>query len=161
LFPAFFRSTHLGSAGETIVIEGEAGCFFHPEKKAVVPCAECGRFLCALCDLELNGRHLCPGCLESGQRKGKLVELERRRTLYDTAAIEFALLPILLGPVTLLTAPTALFLVFYGWNKPRSLVPRSRWLFIVAFFLAAAQIVSWCAIFYFMIREARGGGSGG
>src|SRR5512135_125658 len=78
LFPAFFRAAPVGSAGETIVVEGEAGCFYHPEKKAVVPCAECGRFLCALCDLELNGRHLCPGCLESGQRKGRLVEIEKR-----------------------------------------------------------------------------------
>ena len=159
VFPAFFRPITAGSVGEAILVEGEAGCFFHPDKKAVVHCAECGRFLCALCDLELNGRHLCPGCLETGQRNGRLVELKKRRTLFDSAALGLACLPLLIWPVTLLTAPSALFLVFYGWNKPHSLVPRSRWRFIVAFILAAAQVAGWCVLLYSMIRGPLGGGT--
>ena len=161
LFPAFFRSTKSGSAGETIVVEGEAGCFFHPDKKAAAHCVECGRFLCALCDLELNGRHLCPGCLESGQRKGRLLELERRRTLYDSAALFFASLPLLVWPGTLITAPAALGLVFYGWNKPGSLIPRTRWRFVLAFVLALAQVIGWCVLGYFIVLEWNKEGGGG
>jgi uncharacterized paraquat-inducible protein A len=157
VFPAFFRSISTGSAGETIVVEGEAGCFFHPDKKAVVHCAECGRFLCALCDLELNGRHLCPGCLESGQRKGRLIELEKRRTLYDSAALALACLPVLIWPVTLLTAPLTVILVIFGWRKPGSLVPRSRVRFVLALLVAAAQIVGWGVFFFFLIRGPQAG----
>lgn len=157
VFPAFFRSISAGSAGETILVEGAAGCFFHPDKKAVVHCAECGRFLCALCDLELSGRHLCPGCLESGQRKGKLVELEKQRTLYDSAALALACLPILILPVTLLTAPLTVILVIYGWRKPGSLVSRSRGRLDLALLIAAAQIVAWGVFFYFLIRGSQRG----
>ena len=157
VFPAFFRSINAGSSGETILVEGEAGCFFHPDKKAVVHCAGCGRFLCALCDLELNGRHLCPGCLESGQRKGKLVELEKQRTLYDSAALALGCLPVLIWPVTLLTAPLTVILVICGWRKPGSLVPRSRWRFVLALLIGAAQIIAWGALFYSLIRAPQRG----
>src|SRR5882672_11172949 len=67
VFPAFFKPVEPGSAGETILVEGEASCFYHPKKRASVPCGSCGRFLCALCDVELKGGHICPTCLETGQ----------------------------------------------------------------------------------------------
>ena len=79
-----------GSIGEAIVVEGEAACFYHPGKRATVPCGVCGRFLCALCDLELNGRHVCPACLETSRRKGDLRNLDTRRMLYDSAALSLA-----------------------------------------------------------------------
>src|ERR1044071_2257196 len=81
VFPAMFRPIAAAVRGENVVIEGESSCFYHPQKKAVVPCDVCGRFLCALCDIELNDQHLCPGCLQSGQKKGQLVDVERSRTL--------------------------------------------------------------------------------
>src|SRR5437868_4454851 len=68
VFPALFRPVATGKSGETVLVEGESTCFYHPQKKAIVPCDLCGRFLCALCDLELGGQHLCPSCLESGRR---------------------------------------------------------------------------------------------
>lgn len=151
VFPALFRAKAIGSAGELIIVPGEAGCFYHPDKKAAVPCAECGRFLCALCDLELNGRHLCPACLETGQRQGRLAELEKHRTLYDSAALTLAVLPVLFWPVTIFTAPTVLYLVVHGWRQPGSLLRRSRWRFVVAALLALAEIGGWVTLFYFMI----------
>src|SRR5438046_1925263 len=62
IFPAFLRPLAEGQHGETILVEGEASCFYHPRKRAVIPCSACGRFLCALCDVELNNEHLCPVC---------------------------------------------------------------------------------------------------
>ena len=48
VFPALFRRINPGSSGEAILVEGESSCFYHPQKKAVIPCQGCGRFLCAL-----------------------------------------------------------------------------------------------------------------
>src|SRR4051812_45824912 len=69
IFPAFFRPVALGRGGEALLVETESSCFYHPHKKAVLPCEGCGRFLCALCDCELRGRHFCPACLEVGKKK--------------------------------------------------------------------------------------------
>src|SRR6185369_13510263 len=95
VFPAFFRKITPGTGAETILVEGEASCFYHPQKRAVLPCHGCGRFLCALCDCELHGEHYCPACLETGRKKGKIKRLENRRTLYDSIALAVALFPIL------------------------------------------------------------------
>src|SRR4051812_40609984 len=72
IFPAFFRPTMTGRDGEAALLENEATCFYHPQKKALLPCEGCGRFLCALCDCELHGQHFCPACLEAGRKKGKI-----------------------------------------------------------------------------------------
>src|SRR5258706_3730163 len=114
VFPAFFRAIETGSAGERILIDGEASCFYHPQKRATLPCASCGRFLCALCDVDLNGQHICPVCLDAGQKKGKLTEIENKRTLYDSAALSLSLLPLLMWIVTIITAPAAVILAIYA-----------------------------------------------
>jgi hypothetical protein len=121
-FPAFGRKAAGAATLETIVAEGEAGCFFHPAKKAVVACGNCGRFLCGLCDLELGGRHLCPNCLESGKQKGKLAEIDHQRTCYGNIALGLALGSVLFVPVSVITAPIVLYLVIRHWKTPGSLV---------------------------------------
>ena len=73
VFPALFAGPRLGRAGEALVDASEASCFFHAEKRAAVACESCGRFLCALCDLEMEGRHICPTCLAAGRKKGTLL----------------------------------------------------------------------------------------
>src|SRR6266581_110809 len=96
VFPALFKPIAEGKPGETILVEGEASCFYHPQKRAVIHCAACGRFLCGLCDVELNDEHLCPVCLEAGRKKGKLTQLETRRTLYDSSALLLSVFPLIL-----------------------------------------------------------------
>src|SRR5579859_7190467 len=86
VFPALFQPVVHGRDGEPLLIEGEASCFYHVQKKAIVPCEACGRFLCALCDCELHGKHFCPACLETGKQKGRIEKLENQRTLYDSIA---------------------------------------------------------------------------
>src|SRR6266436_3836534 len=147
VFPAFFKPIQTGSAGETILVEGEASCFYHPSKRASIPCASCGRFLCALCDVELNGQHICPVCLESGQKKGKLTELENKRTLYDSAALSLTILPLLMWPLTLLTAPAAVVLAIYAWNKPSSIVGRTRARIYLAILFGLLEVGGWVVLF--------------
>ena len=148
IFPALFRSIAVGQRGEAIMIEGESSCFYHPQKKAAVPCDGCGRFLCALCDCAVDGRHFCPTCLETGKTKGKIKSLENQRTLYDSIALSLALFPLLIYYFTLVTAPMALFVAIRYWNTPRSIVRRTRIRFVAAIVLALLQIAGWAFLFF-------------
>jgi hypothetical protein len=148
VFPALYKPAVQGQAGETILVEGEASCFYHPQKRASVPCAACGRFLCALCDVELNDQHLCPVCLETGRKKGKLAQLETKRTLYDSSALLLSILPVIcMWPVSLATAPAAIFLAIYSWYQPASILPRTRIRSYVAILFGSLQLAAWALFF--------------
>jgi hypothetical protein len=135
VFAALEVPVPIGQAGERIVALDQASCFFHVNKKAVVPCEQCGRFLCALCDCDLNGRHFCPGCLESGRRTETIAGLEEARVLYDRQALLLAVVP--LG----ITALAAFYVAIRYWHHPGSLVAPSRWRMPAALALAGLQVL--------------------
>lgn len=145
VFPALAAGPRRGRPGETLLESSEASCFFHAEKRAAVACESCGRFLCALCDLELDGRHLCPSCLSAGRRKGALAHLDRFRLSFSGIALLTAVLPGLAFPLmTFITAPVALVILIVGWRRPPSLTGRRRiFTSILAAVLALGQIVAW------------------
>ena len=147
VFPALFRKIAPGESAQAVLVGGESSCFYHPQKKAVVPCAGCGRFLCALCDCELHGQHYCPACLETGKSKGKIKNLENQRTRYDTVALALAILPVLFFYFTIITAPMTLFIAIRYWNAPQSLVHRTWLRFSLAIMVALLQIAGWTAFF--------------
>ena len=153
VFPALFKPVETGSLGESILVEGEASCFYHPQKRATVHCASCGRFLCALCDLDVSGQHICPVCLESGQKEGKLTELESKRILWDSTALALAVVPIVAWPLTLLTAPAAMGVAIYGWSKPSSIVGRTRVRLYLAILIALIEIGLWIAAVPIILRN--------
>jgi ribosomal protein S27E len=140
VFPAIER-TRAGASPEKIAGDSEASCFFHPESRAAVPCAECGRFLCNLCDIELDGRHLCTTCFQSGVSTNKIETLEGQRTMYDTIALALATLPALLFWPALVSAPAALYVVVRRWKTPLSILPRTRTRYVLAALFALAEIV--------------------
>ena len=141
VFPAWFQPASVARPAEAILEEGFSSCFFHTQKKAIVACDACGRFLCALCDVEFNERHLCPACLQSGQAKGQIATLETQRMLWDSAALSLSLLPIMIS------APLALFCAIFSFFRPSSLVPRSRLRAYVAIVLSVVQIAGWILLF--------------
>jgi hypothetical protein len=153
IFPALFRKISTGQSGETIIVEGESGCFYHPQKKAVLPCDGCGRFLCALCDCFFDGRHYCPTCLEAGKAKGKIKNLDNQRTLYDSIALALAVYPLLailtivFSFFSLITAPMALFVAIRYWKAPMSIVRRTKVRFIAAGVIALLTIAGWVVYF--------------
>jgi len=153
IFPAFFKQIATGQAAETIVEEGVSSCFYHEQKKAVVHCDGCGRFLCALCDVELGDRHYCPACLEAGRKKGKMPHLENKRTRYDGAALTLVLVPLLFWPVVILTAPLAIYFAILSWRRPGGLVQRTRWRSYVALVLAPLEMGAWVALFWFILPK--------
>ena len=155
-FPALFRPVQQGIVGERITDAGQAACFYHPNKTAHVPCEACGRFICALCDVELHGQHLCPACIESGRRKGALTTLESKRLLWDNIALSTAVLPPLLscGWLAIISSPAAILLAILGWRKPGSIAPRGKWRFVVAIIFALLIMGGGGVVLYFLITKA-------
>jgi hypothetical protein len=143
VFPALFRRNQPAAASETVLVEGESACFYHAAKKAVVVCDTCGRFLCALCDCVLNGRHYCPPCLEAGDRKRSIEPLEKSRPLHARQALMLAILPFFI------TGLIAIFLAIRHWKTPGSLVNPKRWVMPVALGLACLQTL---VFLFFIIR---------
>ena len=154
VFPALFKESQASGGDETILRENEPGCFFHPQKKAVVPCALCGRFLCSLCDVEFGGRHVCPLCLAAGQKKKKIRDLETRRVLYDDIALALAIIPVILTFVTVITAPMCLYIAIRHWKSPLSIIPRTKLRFVLAILLAGVQTTGWLFLFGWLISRA-------
>jgi len=149
VYPAYLREKVQGSAGESIIIDSDASCFFHPDKKAVTHCEGCGRFLCALCDVELNGHHLCTDCLKAGKENGKFTSLQNHRTLYDSMALRLAIYPvitIIFFYLTIITAPMAMYMAIRHWNSPMSIVRHTRTRSVFAILISGLQILGWATL---------------
>jgi hypothetical protein len=161
VFRAFFQPVPRGRDGDPVLIEGEASCFYHPQKKAAVPCEACGRFLCALCDCELHGKHFCPACLETGKQKGKIQKLESQRTLYDNIALALAVYPVALVfgiYFTCITAPMSLYMAFRHWHAPSSVVRQNKIRYVLAIVLSALELAAWAVLVYFLTMRSRNRG---
>ena len=149
-----------GSAAELAVEGSEATCFYHARKKAVVPCDRCGRFLCALCQVELSGENWCPSCIALHRKQGKLAGLDNRRMLYDNIALLLAVGPVAVVVFwffTLVTAPATLFVVIRYWRAPSSLVPRTKARFVIAGVVALLQLAAWGVLLFTVIFQLRRG----
>lgn len=132
--------------------EGQAGCFYHPGKQASTSCAHCGRFLCALCDLELAGQHICTTCLASGHDKLAVTTINKGSQRYDMIAMAFAIWPLLLfAPLCVIGAPLALYYTVRYYRTPLSIVPVMRWRFYVASLLALCQLSGIGILSYYLI----------
>lgn len=143
VFRAMFEKTQAGTTPQAVQLDDESSCFYHPKKTAVLPCDHCGRFLCALCEIEIHGRHFCSGCVEQGATDGRMTELKPEYIHYDSIALGLAVLPALFLWPTLFTAPAALYFVARYWKRPLSILPRRRWRFLVAALFAGMQVTAW------------------
>ncbi len=116
----------------------QATCFFHPEKAFQTCCQRCGRFVCALCDLQLGAEHVCPTCFERGRAETRLgdnkAEWRHRDVLYDSIALTVGWGWIIFWPVIVAAIPAAIVLHVKFRKAPHSyLLPRSAWRFWVAY----------------------------
>jgi hypothetical protein len=125
--------------------DAQAGCFFHPHKVAETVCAHCGRFICPLCRMDLEGGPLCPTCLENGLKDHRLEHLETSRFLNDRLALFLALGPILFFPIWIITAPAAIIVAIRFWNSPTSILPRTKARYIISILVALAELALWAA----------------
>jgi hypothetical protein len=158
IFPALFRPVERGKTAQAIVIEGTSACFYHPQRQAAIPCDGCGRFLCALCDIELvPGEHLCANCIEAGRSKGKIATLEQGRTRYDSLALTLALLPftIILWFTVFVTVPAAIFFAILSLRRPGGIVGGSRARAVWALLIACATLIGGGVGLYFIWNGAK------
>lgn len=146
-FPALLAQPEKGETGEGLHVDDDSACFYHPKKQAVVPCGHCGRFLCALCDVEMRGEHLCPACVEEGVIEGRLGDLKTEYVRYDSIALTIAVIPAIFLWPSLVAAPMALYLSLRHWKTRLSIVPRVRWRFIAAIALSLLQLIGWGFLF--------------
>ncbi len=153
VWPVVRQNTEAATA-----LSDQATCFFHPDRAFHACCQRCGRFVCALCDLQLGAEHVCPACFErgradSGAEAGQ-AEWRHRDVLYDSIALMAGWGWILIWPVIVAAIPTVIVLhVKYG-KAPRSyLIARSGWRFWAAYaglvwlplLLASSIFVRWMA----------------
>jgi len=146
LFNAFYRPADPAPAQGHVQEQGQAECYNHPGRPAEVACAHCGRLLCALCAVELDGHSLCFDCVKAGREERQAARLDTRRTHHDSLALTLATVPMLFLFPTIVAAPAALYVALRYWKRPPTILPRSRWRYIVAIGLAVAQIAGWIMV---------------
>jgi hypothetical protein len=153
LFNAFNRPVGQTATGDPVQAQGQAECFYHPGKQAVVPCAACGRLLCSLCEVVFDGNSFCMSCLQAGRSKRRIEHLENSRFLYDSLALYLALWPMIFIFVTLITAPAVIYVVLRYWKAPASLLPRTRYRFILSLLVAIVQMAGWVIFFVWFFTK--------
>lgn len=144
---------------------GEPACFYNPNRRATKTCDHCGVFISDAWAAKWGGQTVCLKCLENLRSKRQDSRFQAKRVLWDNISLGTALLPfllcvplLLLGPIglpfmviclmaSIVTAPTALGLSIYAWNKPRSLVPRGPWRVLSALLLSLVQCAGWALLF--------------
>ncbi len=141
-FPALLK-VEVGKKGQDVVVDGESGCFYHPNKKAVVACDGCGRFLCDLCSIDWSGRRLCPSCVSGGVGSGKIEETAAKHYYYDSIALFIALISMFFWIVSFLTAPVVIYICIRYWKKQDSFVGRTKIRFVAAMAIALLTLALW------------------
>ncbi len=143
LFPAIVRSRNAPQV-DAILEEGESSCFFHPKLRATEVCQISGRLICDLCKTEWAGQTVSFEALQSTLNQGGKGKPAAGQTRWDNIALSLVVLPLLVWPVTLVTAPLALGLLIWRLRKgPCSAVHRSGWRYLVAGVLAVLQLGFW------------------
>ena len=157
VFPAINRVNQAPEL-EAVQEDNEASCFYHPNTRAVLPCDECGRFLCHTCDCPLDGRHLCPNCLHVGASTKKILEFDNHRVMHDSIALSIATVPFFVWPFTVLTFITAPVAVYYGlrhWKSPLGILPRSKVRFVLAILFGVVLSLAWGAFAFSLLSLQR------
>jgi hypothetical protein len=129
-------------------MDEDASCFQHETKKAVQSCCHCGRYMCGLCDIELQQNlHSCPLCISKGLKVTKDLNLESSRTLHDSIALSMATFPMLIFYFTILTAPITLIYLYTKRKEPGPFISSFRWRRWLACLIAILQIIGWILLF--------------
>ncbi len=150
IFPAFFREEPAQTKFQ--LAEGsDARCFFHSRYRALIPCSECGRFLCEFCSINVGARILCAECVSNLRKQRSESGLVHHAALFDNTALFLVIGPtvsLFFSLFTLLSAPAALFLSFYYWSKQWTLLGRSRARFVIAILFSLLLLGGWAVAIY-------------
>ena len=142
VFPALLRPARVAPRRDTAALTDESTCFNHAAKRAVAVCDDCGRFVCNLCDVPVSGTagHQCVACFEQSLKREVGPDLSTSRTHMDEVALTVAAMGALIFYFAPITLPVVCWLILRYWREPQSVVPRSRWRFVVAGLLVLVQL---------------------
>lgn len=162
VFPALHAKIESGRNADKMVLDGDATCYNHPAAKAEIVCSHCGRFLCALCDMEIGGVHSCPSCLtmpKDGKPKagasGLANKLERRRIRYDQVALILAVLGVITCWLGFILCPAAIITAIIGLRRPGSLLGKNRGMLWTAIVISALDLLLIVGFIVFLIVEGK------
>jgi hypothetical protein len=143
VYPALLAPRETKGVGELIVDDKEASCFYHPGKKAEAHCSYCGRFLCALCDVDFDGKHLCSACIQAGRTKGTIEEFRVAGKAHWLIGLHCAVAGLLFPYLGAFFVPAAFYYAIHYRKHPGSPVPPERswfvWTMVLATLGALAQ----------------------
>lgn len=142
VFPRLFRepvpTTEARPDGET-----ESACAFFPELKAEKVCDACGSLMSSRALAVWGDEEVCLPCLYRLREEVKSPRYLPRAALHENRALA---LVTLFAPLSLLTAPLALVLLFRYRKSGGSLLRGNRRRWWLALGLAVAWILVWGAI---------------
>lgn len=142
VFPRLFREPvrhiEMKTPGEE-----EATCTFFPELKADKVCDECGCLMSEKASAKWGDDDLCLPCLHRLREEVKAPSFLANAPLNDNRALA---LVTLLAPMSLITAPIALWLLLRNRKKATGLFPRSRWRWWTALILSIGLIIGWAVL---------------
>jgi len=157
IYPANFLRAEIAHAGKAA--DGTASCFHHDTSAATEVCDGCGRYLCALCMLEIPlpatsppdfPKRLCAGCFEhrvNEETTQSAWDLFRTRyTRYDILIGGLVLGVVFLPPLLVLSPfawPIALILIVRYWRFARTPVGDYGTYLVLFFILSSLGTFFW------------------
>lgn len=120
--------------------EGDAVCSFYPELKAETVCEECGCLLSEKAAVVWSGNSFCMPCIHLLRERKEEDDFLSKRTLYDNSALG---LVVFLVPLSLFTAPMALYYLIRYRNSSRGIVPRGKIRWALALILSVGVMLAW------------------
>ncbi|WP_269524624.1 hypothetical protein [Coraliomargarita parva] len=139
---------------DPLLESGDSTCYFHPKLPATALCDLSGRLICDLCRTEWEGQTVSFEALHQMAGKKNAAQTRNYQTQWDVIAMSTALLPLLIWPMTVVTAPLALFFTLWKWKSgPASPVRKSRWRFVVAGLCSILQLVGWGFFFFGVLTD--------
>ena len=144
VFPAFARKPVTLSDQDVLPLD-DAHCYHAEDRRAVTKCDDCGRGVSEFMKVSLGANRVtCLTCLHEHREDGDELLLATRRTATDNRAFLLAALPLIVLPVTLISAFIALFFIVKDWRSgERSPMSPGGWKFKVALGLVVMQLGFW------------------
>lgn len=142
VFPRLYREP-VDTAPSKLASDSEAKCNFYPELPAEKVCDECGCFQSGKAAVRWGNLDLCLPCLHRLREEKKSAAFVARSALHDNRALA---LVTLFAPLSLFTAPVAIFLLLKNRKNPETFEPRSAVRWWLAMFLSVAWLIVWIVL---------------
>ena len=142
IFPRFYQEPPK-QINSPLASEDEAVCSFYPELRAEKVCDVCGCLMSQKASAKWGDKDYCLPCLYRLREEEKDAAFVARARLYDNRALAMVTW---FAPLSLFTAPVALFLLLRHGKGNQSFVPRSAARWWLALLLSSAWILLWGAI---------------